>query len=213
MPEAKKNHEASSNKSNPAKHVSKDTIINFLTLVVLSVTMCGVYWYASEARNANQLTREVIETQSRPYLKIKIYPETFSTDTFTSTAGGLVVSMQFSIENIGKFPAYTLISASMIYQRDNVAVGWRANGGQERRFIFPGESQEKFHVRGTWALSEGDLVDMKTKGYVRIMITLNYGHSSNHTIYTTRICQDFIIRNGALQDGSSCPEDDCNFAN
>jgi hypothetical protein len=180
------------------------------TLLVLLATMLGVFWYASEAQQANTLTQTAIDTQSRPYLRIQIDPDGFKTD--------YIVSVPFLVINEGKLPARTIIGRGSLYAKSDSDVNGRILSNlvssQENKFIFNGDPQQ-FSAPSSEPLSPGTLVDLKSgQGAIYVAIALSYG------TYHTTVCEMFGLKPTADPAGlpklyfrSMCGGEDLNSAN
>jgi hypothetical protein len=91
---------------------------NIGTFAVLTATLLAVIVYVCEMRAANRLTRQAIEVQSRPY--IKIIPDYPSNDSMFHPQANKPLQMKVLLFNKGKLPTRIRNRSVVIYSREHL---------------------------------------------------------------------------------------------
>jgi hypothetical protein len=177
------------------------------TFIVLGLTLIAVVWYACEAHHSNILTRRSIDTNTRPYIKIKLQEE-----GFVSTERLPAASPNFLVENVGKLPIVVSLEGSTDWFNDRHSRNPFNYKPISKRFIFPSSDPQQFAIPSGIGMTAGERQDLQDMGgqYV-IYLAATYGP------YVVRLCTSYKISfNGKLFNLSSptlCPESDSNYAN
>lgn len=102
-------------KRNWRECVPTQPVVDFLTLIVLAITMCGVFWYAWEARKQSRLIAQSVEQEvlnSRPV----VYENGVS--ALERTPDGVPNKVKINFRNFGKSMAQTVVSIGRIVVKD-----------------------------------------------------------------------------------------------
>lgn len=196
------------------------------TFLVLAATLIVVSIYTCEAHRQNELTREAITTQTRPYLRVAIKPETFSLSKTPPTAGrnDRTMSIQFSVANGGKLPGYARIQAGIVWESQHR--GREPNTPQPTtnlgsRFIFPDQDNGLLTAYSK-NLTPGDIEDLRVDAHGKLfaVVQVYYGPDDHlATAYPLQVClvYPFEVAGDAQQgkidgEGEPCPGEEMNYA-
>ena len=165
--------------------------VNTLTLIVLAITMVGVFWYAYEAANANKLTRQAIDVQSRPYLQILVNRGDIQKATRPEMGpdAPTVITLGFVVANTGRLPAQAMVQSLAKYSAEKLSVAPTLDGVKpEYHFIWPPGAYEPFFALGNENISPGQFNDIRSGlGYVYFVAKVAYGD------YATGVCWQLPI--------------------
>lgn len=97
------------------------------------------------------------EIITRPYVKIDLKPETFSTERQNPNTPGRYLSIQFSIENTGRLPALTNVQVGLVWETRNRQRPHKpsSSSGVGRRFLFPQQDSGLFTAYSDSPLTDG----------------------------------------------------------
>jgi hypothetical protein len=228
-----------SNKSEYSESVTFDRVISFLTLLVLSATMVGVFWYACEARKGNKYTQRLasqsllanlqertrFEAETRPVIAVEVCPDKFQTNP--------AVMFPVKIHDFSKTPAYGEIfwAIDWVIQMRGASdrSSW-GSSGEIDRVLWPDPMPYELHLKLTNPYDDQPRVAQYTsaieqinkgQGFVTIKVEARYGRSRNQATaeqYDSRICMYYPLSRAAsdvvaLGDPMPCPPpDDINKA-
>ena len=162
-----------------------------------------------------------LEATVRPYVKINVLPDTFAVQNIPEAGGRERISVQFSIENTGKFPAPARIQYGLDWQS---AGHQRTSSGTPQttaalgaRYLFPNQDSGHFRAFSN-ELNVGDLAELRADGFKNfwIAIWVGYGPFPNSASYETRICNFYRVTGPfevlRLEGGEPCPDQQSNSA-
>jgi len=199
-------------------HTHKPNWVDISTLSVLAAILVVVSIYTCYAGRQNELTRQAIELNTRPYVKVIFEPTTFALDRKipSGVANPQTMSIQFSIKNTGKLPACASVQANATWEspskrREPHAPA--ANNALGRRFIFPDQENGYLTAYDTRGMTAGDLVNLQNdkKGVFYVAVDVFYGLSCEQRPYVTRTCTAYPIHfeeghSPTLEAGEPCDE-------
>jgi hypothetical protein len=198
-----------------------------IAAALAAVAAAGAGTYQGYVGNrALDIARKANENAIRPYIKVKLEPESF---IIHIPAANDVPVVEFKIENIGKLPALVWVqSAANWNDRGHPADDkqWPATDVSARMFLFPGS--ESPDIKGKFVdFTPGQLADISGSGHYYAMVDVLYGPSKNIETsgpsrdYETKVCTVFNIKRDNLSggvvaitlgDGEPCPSDGSNYA-
>ena len=179
--------------------------------------MCASIYSAKQAKLSAEAANRAVEAALaaneiaiRPYIKIDLSPDSFKV---APRADGLEMSMQFSIENIGKLPAPANVGGEILWSGFNHERGPWSFAKLSELFLFPNQNSPTFTVKSP-VISEGQIADLKTHGNRSAYVTIQvlYGPDQRHwTDRFVRICTLYPIKwdgnQFSLDVGDTCPDD------
>lgn len=176
-------------------------LVQTLTLVVLFITMIGIFRYADDAATANGLTRESIDSISRPYLEIFVDPNQVIQRVIRIELGEAevnTVGLTFRVPNNGKLPAQATIQSIVKYSPEHLSISPDLKAAKSQsRFIWP-QVYEAFTALGDDSLSPGQYSDIRAGlGFIYFKARVTYGR------HATQVCWEFPI--GAAADVKTNP--------
>ena len=158
--------------------------VNAITLAVLAATMCGVFWYACEARQQTAINRNLLEVTERPVLTISGYNPRCEIPGYLPCAG---------VQNSGKSPAMAFVRRQAGFSTNRLPKGPNLPENQERMIVPPGgPNSNRIDF-------DQPFVDTQ-KGWFYLSGRVDYGTSG----YYTTFCREYEI-NPAKQGEPSAP--------
>ncbi len=186
-------------------HPKKHDAFEWVGLLVGVLTLIAVATYTAVQICQTRLTRQAIETSTRPYIKVVLNPGSFGLGP-----NGADYQLTFTVGNYGKLPANANIQESTRWEAGSHSRGPKSFNARGLKFIFPDQPLPSCLAAHLPRLSDGEVVDLKSNGgmlIVDVMIQYN-----GHRVIT---CTRYHMDKGtlALSDESADSDDtDCNTA-
>ena len=126
------------------------------SLVVLTITLVGVWYYACEAKRGNDLTERSLEINTRPYIRA-IFPEV---DKNQPKAGYKFIAHTM-LTNLGKVPADVYVRSIAQYSLTKISSP-ELPVSEHRELVWPSANMNVFVTTETLTdLTEGEVNDIR----------------------------------------------------
>jgi hypothetical protein len=166
------------------------------------------------ARMQWQAMNETNQISTRPYIKVKLRPETF---ILPKNGDGGLRGVRFLVENTGKLPAMLYIQSAVNYQaggHNGDDQHWPSINLVGEKFVFPGDPPAEFTSQ-TLSITKGGIVDLGgNSGRFFALVDVFYGPARE---FETHVCNVYLMAADdageyRLSDEQPCPHKENNYA-